>query len=35
VLLTARFCDVAKFISVVRERVNLAVPSSSHELHCV
>ena len=33
--LTARFCDVAKFISVVRERMNLTVPSASHQLHCV
>jgi len=35
VQLTARFCDVAKFISVVRERMNLTVPSASNQLHCV
>ena len=34
VLLTTKFCDVAKFISVVWERVNLPVPAASHELHC-
>ena len=35
VLLTTRFCGVAKFISVVQGGVNLTVPSASHELHCV
>jgi len=35
VLLTTRICDVAKLISVVRGRVDLTVPSASHELHCV
>ena len=27
--------DMAKFISVVRGRVNLTVPTASHELHCL
>ena len=34
VLLTTRICDVARFISVVWERVNLKVPSAVHGLQC-
>jgi len=35
VLLTTKFCDVAKFICVVWGRVNLTVPSARLELHCL